>query len=96
VHAISLSLIVCIRSHSSLAFHAASLGAQDLKPSNLLFSPAGCLKVGDFGLARVHSSLEDHPQNYSHEVATRWYRSPELLFGARAYGLAVDLWSIGQ
>lgn len=67
---------------------------QDLKPSNLLFSPSGCLKLGDFGLARVHSALSVDPR-YSHEVATRWYRSPELLFGARSYGFAVDVWSCG-
>ena len=26
---------------------------------------------------------------------TRWYRAPELLFGAKFYGSAVDLWSVG-
>jgi cyclin-dependent kinase 7 len=25
----------------------------------------------------------------------RWYRSPELLFGAKYYGTAVDVWSFG-
>lgn len=28
-------------------------------------------------------------------VATRWYRSPELLLGDEAYGKAVDIWAIG-
>lgn len=28
-------------------------------------------------------------------MVTRWYRSPELLFGARQYGTAVDIWAIG-
>jgi cyclin-dependent kinase 7 len=28
-------------------------------------------------------------------VATRWYRAPELLFGARHYGPGVDLWAAG-
>jgi len=28
-------------------------------------------------------------------VVTRWYRAPELLLGARYYGRAVDLWSVG-
>lgn len=26
---------------------------------------------------------------------TRWYRAPELLFGARWYGPAVDMWAVG-
>lgn len=27
--------------------------------------------------------------------AHRWYRAPELLFGARWYGLSMDLWAVG-
>lgn len=32
---------------------------------------------------------------YSHQVATRWYRAPELLYGSRYYDCGVDLWAIG-
>lgn len=28
-------------------------------------------------------------------MVTRWYRAPELLFGAKFYGTAVDMWSMG-
>lgn len=31
----------------------------------------------------------------SPKVITLWYRPPELLFGAKYYGPAVDMWSIG-
>ena len=31
----------------------------------------------------------------THQVVTRWYRSPELLFGARLYSTGVDLWAVG-
>jgi len=31
----------------------------------------------------------------SPNVVTRWYRPPELLFGANYYGPAVDMWSVG-
>jgi serine/threonine protein kinase len=31
----------------------------------------------------------------SHQVATRWYRAPELLYGARVYGCGVDAWGCG-
>jgi serine/threonine protein kinase len=33
--------------------------------------------------------------HYVLQVVTRWYRAPELLFGAKFYGSPVDLWSVG-
>uniref|UniRef100_A0A8C1GQC8 Cyclin-dependent kinase-like 5 n=1 Tax=Cyprinus carpio TaxID=7962 RepID=A0A8C1GQC8_CYPCA len=44
------------------------------------------------GFARNLSEGSD--ANYTEYVATRWYRSPELLLGA-PYGKAVDMWSVG-
>ena len=58
---------------------------QDLKPANLLISEAGRLKIADFGLARVFGDQREQQRQYSHQVATRWYRAPELLYGAREY-----------
>lgn len=75
------------------AVHSRNLIHRDVKPANMLFSPQGVLKLADFGLARVHDRSKD--ASYSHEVATRWYRAPELLFGARHYNTAVDMWAIG-
>ena len=34
-------------------------------------------------------------QEMTHEVATRWYRAPELLFGERRYSPAIDVWGAG-
>ncbi|XP_071657391.1 cyclin-dependent kinase 20 isoform X2 [Patagioenas fasciata] len=65
----------------------------DLKPANLLLDGRGRLKVADLGLARVLGPPRGRP--YSHQVATRWYRAPELLYGAREYDEGVDLWAIG-
>ena len=31
----------------------------------------------------------------SEEVATRWYRSPEMLLSSTCYGKPTDIWSIG-
>ena len=60
-----------------------------------LSSSKGQLKIADLGLSRVFNRKEDRSRLYSHQVATRWYRAPELLYGARKYSEAVDLWSVG-
>ena len=31
----------------------------------------------------------------SEDVATRWYRSPEMLLGSENYGKPTDMWSLG-
>ncbi len=50
------------------------------------------MKLCDFGFARMISPGE----NYTDYVATRWYRSPELLVGDTQYGPPVDVWAIGK
>lgn len=69
-----------------------TLRRQDLKPNNLLISAQGVLKIADFGLAR---DFGDGTGKMTCQVITRWYRPPELLFGARAYSSTVDMWSVG-
>lgn len=65
---------------------------RDLKPNNLLIAADGQLKLADFGLAR---SLGNANEEFTSNVVTRWYRAPELLFGARHYTPAIDMWSVG-
>uniref|UniRef100_A0A2K5YSF7 cyclin-dependent kinase n=1 Tax=Mandrillus leucophaeus TaxID=9568 RepID=A0A2K5YSF7_MANLE len=64
----------------------------DLKPNNLLLDENGVLKLAHFGLAKSYGSPS---RAYTHQVVTRWYRAPELLFGARMYGVSVDMWAVG-
>lgn len=68
---------------------------QDLKPANLLISSTGTLKIADLGLSRSIWTSENEERPYTHQVATRWYRAPELLYGSRYYDQSVDLWAIG-
>lgn len=72
--------------HESFVLH------RDIKPNNLLIAADGEVKLADFGLAR---GFADPHQNMTANVITRWYRPPELLFGARHYSGAVDVWSVG-
>ncbi|XP_061890577.1 cyclin-dependent kinase-like 5 isoform X4 [Entelurus aequoreus] len=72
--------------------HRNDIVHRDIKPENLLISSEDVLKLCDFGFARNLSEGTD--ANYTEYVATRWYRSPELLLGA-PYGKAVDMWSVG-
>uniref|UniRef100_A0A8C2D0H1 cyclin-dependent kinase n=1 Tax=Cyprinus carpio TaxID=7962 RepID=A0A8C2D0H1_CYPCA len=65
---------------------------RDRKTSNLLLSHKGILKIGDFGLAREYGSPL---KPYTPVVVTLWYRSPDLLLGAKEYSTAVDMWSVG-
>ncbi|TQS36076.1 hypothetical protein Golomagni_03482 [Golovinomyces magnicellulatus] len=65
---------------------------RDIKPNNLLIAADGEVKLADFGLAR---SFSDPYRQMTSNVITLWYRPPELLFGAKHYSGAVDIWSVG-
>jgi cyclin-dependent kinase-like len=64
---------------------------RDVKPENILLTSKDVVKLGDFGFARIMNTNE----MYTEYVATRWYRSPELLVGDTQYGPPVDVWAIG-
>ena len=46
---------------------------------------------------RTETTTEHPPPSplMSSVVGTRWYRAPELLFGARTYSNTIDIWSLG-
>jgi len=72
--------------------HSRRILHRDLKPQNLLIGKGGILKLADFGLARAFGVPL---RQYTHEVVTLWYRSPEILLGSKLYSTAVDMWGIG-
>ncbi len=76
--------------------HSASVIHRDLKPSNILVNSDCHIKICDFGLARSLVADEaDKDVILTEEVATRWYRAPEVLLGSKNYGESADVWSIG-
>lgn len=65
---------------------------RDIKPQNLLVDPScHVLKVCDFGSAKKQTA-EEKSTSY---ICSRYYRAPELMFGARNYGFAIDTWAAG-
>lgn len=65
---------------------------RDIKPQNLLVNPhTHQLKLCDFGSAKM---LVPGEPNISY-ICSRYYRAPELIFGATEYTTAIDLWSVG-
>ncbi len=69
----------------------------DIKPENMLVTSDNVLKLCDFGYAvrSVNSSSSVvESAVYTEFIATRWYRSPEVLLGAK-YGKDADVWSSG-
>ncbi|XP_050223103.1 shaggy-related protein kinase alpha [Mercurialis annua] len=65
---------------------------RDIKPQNLLVNPhTHQVKLCDFGSAKV---LVKGEPNISY-ICSRYYRAPELIFGATEYTTAIDIWSAG-
>jgi len=72
--------------------HCLGICHRDIKPQNLLLDPTtGILKLCDFGSAKALVAGEP---NVSY-ICSRYYRAPELIFGATNYTTSIDIWSAG-
>jgi serine/threonine protein kinase len=71
----------------ALAFiHSTGICHRDIKPQNLLLDPRShVVKLCDFGSAKV---LQKNEPNVSY-ICSRYYRAPELIFGATDYTTAI-------
>jgi len=72
--------------------HSLGICHRDIKPQNLLIdSQTLQLRLCDFGSAKI---LVPREQNVAY-ICSRYYRAPELIFGAVFYTTAIDIWSTG-
>lgn len=77
----------------SLAYiHALGICHRDVKPQNLLVDGRShAVKLCDFGSAK---KLVKKELNATY-ICSRYYRAPELMFGASEYSTSIDIWSAG-
>jgi len=72
--------------------HGIGICHRDIKPQNMLVDPTShVLKLCDFGSAK--RLIKGEP-NVAY-ICSRYYRAPELIFGATDYTPAIDVWSTG-
>lgn len=72
--------------------HSMGICHRDIKPQNLLVDKVTHqLYLCDFGSAKV--LIRGEP-NISY-ICSRYYRAPELIFGASEYTCEIDMWSVG-
>ena len=78
--------------------HSANVIHRDIKPSNIFINRDCKIKIGDFGLARtirIDDSSNSMEPIMTDNIATRWYRAPEILLASKNYNKMADIWSVG-
>jgi sterile alpha motif and leucine zipper-containing kinase AZK len=72
--------------------HASDIIHRDVKSGNLFIDDGGSIKLGDFGLSKLHTGASTSGGMMS-VVGTYQFMAPELLEGQPRYTTAVDVYS---
>lgn len=77
--------------------HGKGVIHRDIKPSNILLrSLDGPAYLSDFGISWAPNTVGSEAVDEKiTDVGTTCYRPPELLFGDKRYGCALDMWAAG-
>lgn len=78
--------------------HSMKFLHRDIKPENILLQSCAIgdeikIKIADLGLAKKLEPSNTRP--HTSYVATRWYRSPEILLRIANYSYPSDMWAVG-
>ena len=65
---------------------------RDIKLDNILLDGKGVVKIGDFGVSRIITNINDR---MTEQCGTPAYIAPEILRDKGYYGFACDVWSAG-
>lgn len=87
------ALVTFMQVLDALGFmHSKGIIHRDMKPSNIMVTDDGKVKVTDFGIAKVMG--EKGYTKTGTKVGTMWYMSPEVIRGEEATALS-DIYSLG-